>query len=279
MVGKKKRRRKRKRNKFTQNKVSDEWSLYHINIRNLDARLASMESILAVNAFSVVTINETHFHAGRKVILSGYTSYSRNRVDKASGGITTSVLESDSPNCLRVEEGINQNEFLVTRHSQFETPINIINIYGQQECRLSKEEIDAHWNEVMVAVAKAEARKESILIVGDLNRAVGKIVPGNTAKESYGGKLLKNFVESNDYVLLNATDKVVNGPWTRVDPTNSETKSVLDMIIVSKDLEQYIDTLQIDSERRFTPFKQNKGKTLSFPDHFGLCLKFKRNPP
>ena len=117
MVGKKKRRRKRKRNKFTQNKVSDEWSLYHINIRNLDARLASMESILAVNAFSVVTINETHFHAGRKVILSGYTSYSRNRVDKASGGIATSVLESDSPNCLRVEEGINQNEFLVIPNS------------------------------------------------------------------------------------------------------------------------------------------------------------------
>ena len=72
--------------------------------------------------------------------------------------------------------------------------------------------------------------------------------------------------------------EVVNGPWTRVDPTNSETKSVLDMIIVSKDLEQYIDTLQIDSERRFTPFKQNKGKTLSFPDHFGLCLKFKGIP-
>ena len=66
---------------------SDDWSLYHINIRNLDSRRASLESMLSVKKFSVVTLNETHFHAGRKVTLSGYTSFSRNRIDKASGGI------------------------------------------------------------------------------------------------------------------------------------------------------------------------------------------------
>ena len=33
----------------------------------------------------------------------------------------------------------------LSRHSQFENAINVINIYGSQECRTSKEKIQDNW--------------------------------------------------------------------------------------------------------------------------------------
>ena len=63
---KKQRRGGRKRIKNNVNKC-DEWTLYLTNIRNLDSKRTSLESILSVNQFSVVIINETHFQSGRKV--------------------------------------------------------------------------------------------------------------------------------------------------------------------------------------------------------------------
>ena len=116
------------------NKTIDNWSIFHVNIRNLDARRASLESILNKHKFSTVILNETHFQGGRKVKLPNYLTYTRNRIGKACGGISTSVINSESSNCVKVDKGKDQNEFILTRHSQFETPINVRNIYGQQEC-------------------------------------------------------------------------------------------------------------------------------------------------
>ena len=114
--------------------ISDSWLLYHVNIRNFDARHESLESIVNVHKYNVVMISETHFHGDRKVHVPGYLTYSRNRVDKASGGLATAILNDEAQNVVRVEEGVANNEYIVTRHDQFDTPINIINFYGQQEC-------------------------------------------------------------------------------------------------------------------------------------------------
>ena len=98
-----------------------------IKLEKFDCRLTSLKAIINVHKFSVIVLNETHFQAGRKMDLQGYTSYTRNRTERISGGISTSVANSESEYCVRVDEGIGRNEFLVTRHSQFVTPINVIN--------------------------------------------------------------------------------------------------------------------------------------------------------
>ena len=99
----------------------------------MDSKQSSLESILSNNLFNIVVINETHLRARRKVKLPGYVSYTRNRIDKASGGISTSVIDDEASCCVRVDEGEGDNEFIVTRHNQFETPIKAVNLYGQQE--------------------------------------------------------------------------------------------------------------------------------------------------
>ena len=125
---KKKKMRKRKRNNVKHATSSDMWSLYHVNVNNLDSRYLSLKSILANNKYSVVTINETHLQSQRKVELPDYLTYSTNRVERNAGGIATAVEMSDAANCVRVEVGTDNNEYIVTRHDQFEVPINVINM-------------------------------------------------------------------------------------------------------------------------------------------------------
>ena len=93
-------------------------------------------------------------------MLEVYQTYNRNRINKACGGISTSVAIKDAHDCVRLEEGKDANEYILTRHSQFEKPINVLNIYGNQECRMSNDEIDKQWNEILEIISSVEARNE-----------------------------------------------------------------------------------------------------------------------
>ena len=166
---------------------------------------------------------------------------------------------------------------MLTRHAQFERAVNVQNMYGQQECRLTKEEIDSHWNEVLEVIAKVEERGESLIFVTDANRHVGDIVEGNNEKVTYGGELIRKFLESEKYVLLNSTNLVIGGPWTRTDYKDPECKSVLDLVIISSDLVKYVEVMEIDSQRKFTPFRVTK-ESLHFTDHFAIKVTLQGLP-
>ena len=80
---------------------------------------------------------------------------------------------------LKVVEGGNDNETLITQHSQFSIPINIVNIYGEQESRTPNEKIQEKWTNILHKIYKIEAKSEHVLIIGDLNKHVGSLVEGN----------------------------------------------------------------------------------------------------
>ena len=81
-----------------------------------------------------------------------------------------------------------------------------------------------------------------------MNKHVGSIIEGNNEKVSMGGKLIMDFLDKQNYVLVNSSKKVEGGPFTRVepsDPENDTKKSCIDLIILSKDLYKYIDRVTI----------------------------------
>merc|ERR1711954_123910 len=93
---------------------------------------------------------------------------------------------------------------------------------------------------------------------GDFNKHVGNMIPGNHEKVTNGGKLVKEFLESGDYVLVNANSKSTGGPFTRYtpnEPNNEEKKSAIDFVIVSRSLESYIETFEIDKDLQWTPYR------------------------
>ena len=53
---------------------------------------------------------------------------------------------------LKSKEGENDDEFLITRHSQFATPINVVNIYGEQKGRSTNDDIIIRRERIMTEV-------------------------------------------------------------------------------------------------------------------------------
>ena len=82
------------------------------------------------------------------------------------------------------------------------------------------------------------------------------------------------------YCLINSSDKVIGGPFTRYDPANpleDAKKSVLDLCIVSQELFDYVDVLEIDNKFSFTPARPGKNGLL-YTDHYSLLLRLKNLP-
>ena len=170
-----------------------------------------------------------------------------------------------------------KTEMIVTRHSQFIKAINVINIYGEQECRVGRREIEESWNEVLEVLSMIKNRGESAIVLGDLNKLVGDIVPGNHEKISFGGELERELLKNEDYILVNATELAVGGPFTRYEPNdekNEDKKSCLDLVIVSVELMVYLKSIQIDKNLRFTP-GYSVGSMMKYTDHYGILLEFK----
>ena len=204
---------------------NDQWTIYQSNIRGYGSKAFSFRAITAGLQPSVIVLNETHLKYEQKLKIPGYNSYNRNRKKKCMGGIATSILNKDAMHALKVTEGENENEFLITRHGQFVVPINIINIYGQQEGTSSKEDILSRWGNIMKEVIKIEAKGELAIILGDLNSHVGDIIEGNDSVISVGGQLIRNLLLTENYVLVNGTDKTEGGPFTRFDPSDPQCSS------------------------------------------------------
>ena len=198
------------------------------------------------------------FKGKRKVKLGGLSCYEVNRSSKYGGGIATCFQHHDRLHTLKSHDENEGHEMLVTRHNQFSVPINIINVYGQVESKCTSTVINEKWTALLEQVKKIESKGELLVMIGDLNTHVGDTINGNKLKVSCRGMLVRQFLESGDYVLLNSTDKVKNGPFTRIDPSDATNQSALDLCIVSKELVGYVDSILIDNGRLFTPRQRTR---------------------
>ena len=226
----------------------------------------------------MITINETNLKNNQKLKIDGYSTYNRNRQNEHMGGVATAIQNKEAHDALKVTEGIEKDEYIVTRHGQFEVPINIINVYGEIESRQTHQNIQDRWDRILAELAKVEMKGEFGLLMGDLNKHVGNLVEGNTDYVSFGGQLVRNLIETGKYILVNGTDKARGGPFTRYDPARPGKKSCIDLVILSKELLKYVHRLEIDKHLVCTPGRPINKKKTTFSDHFSLNLIFKNLP-
>ena len=270
-----KRRIRRLKCKHIRNK-SKSWTILHTNIRGFDSKVDSLKAIIGHVDPNVVTINETMFKNDRKLELEGFQSFTSSRDCKDGGGVATCIKLSESKGTLQTFEGKDDLELIITRHSQFKTPINVINFYGAVESRAKKEDINSRWHSIQQQIAKIEANGELLVLIGDFNAHVGELVPGNHSFKSVGGELLCEFLaNNNNYILVNSTSKAKGGPFTRIDPSDPQKKSTLDLCIVSIELFPFITSMVIDEARNFTPFRPVSKKKVTYSDHCAIRLTFK----
>ena len=216
----------------------------------------------------------------KKIKIPGYEPFARNRAFKSAGGVGTLVDKEQLCFTAKVKEGDFNDEFVITKHSQFKTPINVINWYGEIESRTSNADIYDRWLRLQSEISKIEMKSENLIFVGDMNKHVGGIIKDNHSDVSYGGKLIREFLDSGKYVLVNALNVTEGGPFTRYDPSkpcDDAYKSCLDLIIVSKDLVAHIDQVTIDSDLTFTPGRATRNG-LCYTDHYSILFSLQNLP-
>ena len=221
---KKIRRSKRRKPNYSKNnedlmKNDNKWMLFHLNIRGFQSKCVSFDAIMEQLKPNCITLNETCLRNRRKIKISKYKSFTRNRCNgKIMGGISTSVIENEKNYVVQTKEGKDEDEFIVTRHSNFFQPINIINIYGEQEGRETKANVENRWFRILEEIIKIENRNEMCILIGDFNKHIGNGengVEGNHSKTTFGGELILNFLSDGRYICLNNHKDATGGPFTR----------------------------------------------------------------
>ena len=133
----------------------------------------ALKSILETIRPNVVTLNETLYKNNKRLNIEGYVTYNRNRQNVNGGGVATSVSQDDSNHALKVKDGPNNDEYIISRHSQFLVLINIVNVYyGETENREKKSEVEDRWYRIVTELKKIELKGENAVLIGDMNKHV-----------------------------------------------------------------------------------------------------------
>ena len=111
------RRGKRNSKKFCNKSTENSFDILHSNIRGYYSKKLSLKSIYQSINPSVITINEVGLKKNKKLELPGYSSYNKNRMQKAMGGVATAIKKNEAGFTLMTAEGNDDNEFIITRHA------------------------------------------------------------------------------------------------------------------------------------------------------------------
>ena len=284
----KRKKRKKRRRKITRRKMTNV-SVVLTNCKGYGSKIESIKrDIIENRSPDVLLLNETLMRGERKIKMKNYVSFCKNRsVEKEKGrkeggiggGVATLVADHLKSGLTKVGEGRDGDEYIITRLGQTQPAINIVNFYGENESRAGERKVLESWERLRSDIEEIEERGEAILLMGDMNRAIGSDelgIPGNKELVSKGGKLIRDeLLKDGKYVLINGlkTGLVEGGPWTWVQPGRGKMQSCLDLAIISSVLLPYVKKLVIDSSKMFTPrrvMRKKTGVVSTYTDHFSL---------
>ena len=128
-------------------------------------------------------------------------------------------------------------------------------------------------------VIKAANAGRSVIIEMDFNSKLGeKYIPGDIHEITPNGKLLALVIDRQNLTVANGTDKC-KGVITRRRVTQTRVKeSVIDIVLISKDMEEQLDSIEIDEAKKHVLTrirKTNKGVVTKESDHNVLVTTFK----
>ena len=93
------------------------------------------------------------------------------------------------PSAVKVMEGKEDDELLITMLEHTTPPINIVNVYGEIESRAKNEEIKERCERLKAELDRIRRDKEGFILIGDLIKKIGADnlgVIGNKPNISYG---------------------------------------------------------------------------------------------
>ena len=207
--------------------------------------------------------------------------------EKVWGGSIIGVHESLNPHLITIYK--EDFELILVETKVGNKEIRFITGYGPQENWDESEKLPffiALDQEVM----KAQMEGKAVFVYMDANSKLGQgYIPKDLHQMSKNGEVLCEIIEKNALIVANGLSKICRGTITRertIDGGNKE-RSTIDFVLVSQDLEEYIDSVIVDEEGVNVLSKVNKSKhgvvTKSGADHnitdTDLNVKWNRSLP
>ena len=245
------------------------------NANSLKNKLTSLKFNISILKPDIIVIQETKLKRKAQIQLKGYRLYETVRGDNG-GGLLIAALVSLEP--VLIYEGDCECEVLVVQVTIDNMHIRIIAGYGPQECAptLVREK---YRSTVEEQVARSYLAGCMILVAEDSNAKLGPtIIMDDPNPMSENGKLLAGMISRQGLNIINKSSKCIGGPVTRRRTVNGKTEeSCIDFILVSKELDSYLQSAAIDSSQLYalTKYTTTKGNpSVKRSDHFTLTATF-----
>ena len=271
----KKKQRKNKVKRGMKNRKETVLCMMSANAAQLKGKLNSFKNELKLSNSAIFTLQECHYATKGKVQIEDFEVFEAIR-KKVKGGSMIGVHKALKP--VLIEEYSCDFELLVVEIQIANKDIRVITGYGPQENWPEKERIP-FFLALEQEVVKAELAGKSILIEMDANSKLGsKYIPSDKHNQTENGKLLAGIIERHNLIIGNSLENC-KGVITRKRTTkNTIEESIIDFVIISEDLKDEVESIEIDEDRnhvltKIVKTKNGTNKTES--DHNTIFSKFK----
>ena len=169
------------------------------------------------------------------------------RKNRKGGGLLLAICESFEP--VLIYEGDDDIEILVAQGTIERTKVRFINAYGPQEDDAT-DRILGFYQKLEEEIVLALENGCQIILECDANAKLGfEVIPGAPNCQSSNGGLLWSLLKRNNLTVVNSLD-LCEGVITRHRITkNSEEKSVLDYLIISDGMCEFISKMVVDEDK------------------------------
>ena len=222
--------------------------LLHVNAAGLKHKSEDLKNKVKYFQSSIVSVQETHYRKKGMFKLSNYKTFESIRKNKEKGGSLLLIHEDLNP--VLVKEYNEYFELIVVEVSTEKETIRVMTGYGPQE-NWPENEIMPFWLAVEEEIAAAEIHGRSLIIQMDANAKLGSTyIKDDPYKISGNGKILAGILDRHAMIVINGLTNKCTGSITRQRTTTDNIeKSVIDYVIVSRDLGKHIKIMHIDEDR------------------------------
>ena len=263
--------------------VTNKLCLVGVNANGIQSKLNSLNHIISELNPSVICLQETKCKkVGRvKIESKGYIVFELLRKESGGGGLATLVKADLTP--VWVAEGDDFVEILVVEIHIDSRSVRIINCYAPQECDAMERKV-AFWARLHSEIFEAEEAGISVIVQFDSNMHAGSdIIKNDPNKQNTNGRLFAEFLSNNPSIILANNSEKCEGDVTRERIKDKKTeRAILDLILISEDLETSLESMKIDSDRDYPLCSYLRGKPKN-SDHFTLSalfdIKFRKQRP
>ncbi len=216
-------------------------NLMYANANGIGDKAASVESVAVLEDADVIAITETKQIPPK---IPGYMKWvSKERKNQQGGGVAITVKEDLSKAVNRVVD-FDESEIEVVWIEVTISNVNKLYIgtyYGKQE-KAPAEEVENEMSELCAQI-ECLKKKGHILLTGDFNAKLLIQKKDILQQESRNGKFLKQII---DFTKMQPISLNAKNTWTRVNRNKQEERSAIDYIMVSEELVDKIQQVNID---------------------------------